>query len=94
MADVLAAVGVALVKGLAHLPLRVLYVLADAIFVLLYYVLRYRRRMVRANMCAAFPDMDRRALRRNIRGFYRNLRIILLRQSSCYVWVQIQSRDV
>ena len=72
MADVLAAVGVALVKGLAHLPLRVLYVLADAIFVLLYYVLRYRRRMVRANMCAAFPDMDRRALRRNIRGFYRN----------------------
>ena len=35
MADMLAAVGVALVKGLAHLPLRVLYVLADAIFVLL-----------------------------------------------------------
>ncbi len=72
MTDVLTATGIALVKGLSHLPLRALYVLADVIYVLLYYVLRYRRRMVRANMCAAFPDMDKSALRRNIRGFYRN----------------------
>ena len=66
------AVGIALVKGLAHLPLRALYVLSDVIYVLLHYVLRYRRRMVRANMCAAFPDMDESTLRRNISGFYRN----------------------
>lgn len=70
--DMLTAFVIALVKGLAHLPLRALYVLADVIFLLLYYVLRYRRRMVRANMRAAFPEMDRRTLRRNIRSFYRN----------------------
>ncbi len=68
----LTAVALMPVRGLEYLPLRALYVLADVLFVLLYHILRYRRRMVRANMCAAFPDMDRRTLRRNIRGFYRN----------------------
>lgn len=72
MTDLLTAVGIALVKGLAHLPLRALYVLADAIYVFLYHVLRYRRRMVRANMRAAFPEMDEHSLQRNIRGFYHN----------------------
>lgn len=65
-------IGVGIVRMMACLPFCVLYVFADVIFVLLYYVLRYRRRMVRANMRAAFADADDEILRSYIRGFYRN----------------------
>lgn len=38
------------------LPLRVLYVLSDVLYPLLYHVARYRRRIVRKNLTASFPD--------------------------------------
>jgi len=38
------------------LPFRLLYVLSDFIFVLIYYVVGYRKKVVRANLLLAFPD--------------------------------------
>ncbi|MDY2917505.1 MAG: acetyltransferase [Muribaculaceae bacterium] len=68
--------GFLLLEGLlflvALLPFWVLYGLADVIYVLVHYVARYRRRMVRANLSACFPDMSEKERRAIERRFYRN----------------------
>ena len=40
----------------AFLPLKVLFVFADILYVLTYHIVRYRRKMVRKNLTNSFPD--------------------------------------
>lgn len=63
---------IAILSAFAHLPLRVMYVLADIAFVLVYYVARYRRRVVDDNLAQCFPDMVQKARAAIRRQFYRN----------------------
>lgn len=58
---------------LSPLPLRVHYLISDIVFVLMYYVIRYRRRVVRKNLTSSFPEKDEAELRRIERRFYRFL---------------------
>ena len=44
---------------LSLLPLGVLYILSDALFHLLYHLLRYRRRIVHKNLVSRFPRSPR-----------------------------------
>lgn len=60
----------ALFYALSLLPMRVLYVLADVGFVLVYHLVRYRRKLVRSNLSTAFPEMGDADLRRTERKFY------------------------
>lgn len=62
-----------LVRLLSRLPLWFLYVVSDVLFVLGFYVVRYRRRLVRKNLKNAFPDKTERELLFIQRNFYRNL---------------------
>lgn len=41
---------------LSVLPLRVLYILSDIIFVLLYYIIGYRKKVVKYNLKLSFPE--------------------------------------
>jgi len=52
------------------LPLRALYLLADAAYPLVYYVAGYRRRVVRQNLATSFPEKSKDELRRIERQFY------------------------
>jgi len=61
----------ALAYALSLLPFRVLYALSDVLYVVLFYVLRYRRSIVRANLSSSFPDRDEAWLRDVERRFYR-----------------------
>lgn len=56
----------------ALLPWSVLYVLSDGLFFLIYHVLRYRRKMVKRNLAAAFPDHTAAARNLIAQRFYRN----------------------
>lgn len=60
-----------LLKGLSHLPLGVLYIFSDLCFPILYYVVRYRRRVVRENIAHSFPELSERERTRIQRRFYR-----------------------
>ena len=61
----------ALLRLLSRLPLRVLYFLSDVLlYPLLYYVVRYRRRLVRRQLLESFPDHNRTWLLRTERRFY------------------------
>lgn len=62
----------ALVKVHAFLPLHILYVLSDIFFYLNYYLVRYRRKIVRKNLENSFPDMSIKACKRLERRFYRH----------------------
>lgn len=58
------------VKVHAILPMQVLYVLSDILYLLVYYVVRYRLKVVRRNMKASFPDKTEGELLKIEREFY------------------------
>jgi KDO2-lipid IV(A) lauroyltransferase len=55
------------------LPLRVLYIFSDFFYLLIYYVFKYRRRVVAKNLRNSFPEMSEAELKSTERIFYRHL---------------------
>jgi len=55
------------------LPLRVLYLMSDLCYPLMYHIFRYRRRVVEKNLENAFPEKSTEELRKIGRAFYRHL---------------------
>lgn len=53
------------------LPLRVLYLLSDFCFLLVYYVIGYRKKVVRRNLKNSFPEKSEKERRGIERRFYR-----------------------
>ena len=58
------------VYSLSLLPFRVLYLISDGIFLLIYYIIRYRRKIVKKNLTASFPDKSQAELRTIEHQFY------------------------
>lgn len=52
------------------LPMRIHYILSDGIYYLLYYVVRYRRKIVRKNLTDSFPNKDLKEIIEIEKGFY------------------------
>ncbi len=59
-------------NALAFLPLQVLYVFADVLFVIIYYVAHYRRKVVESNISGSFPELSEDERKKIIRRFYRH----------------------
>ena len=60
---ILYAILVCWVKAHAILPMRLLYLLSDFLYIITYYVARYRLNVVRRNLKASFPEKSRKELR-------------------------------
>lgn len=60
------------------LPFPLLYVVSDLLYVKLYYVFRYRRRVVYSNLRYSFPEKSPREIRQIARKYYRHLADITL----------------
>lgn len=60
-----------LFHAISLLPFRILYIMSDGLYFLLYHVLRYRRGIVRRNITTSFPDKDEAWVRHTERKFYR-----------------------
>ena len=56
---------------ISWLPLTILYLLSDALFYLVYYVVRYRRRVVRKNLTLSFPEKSKIEILKIEHKFYR-----------------------
>jgi KDO2-lipid IV(A) lauroyltransferase len=63
----------AFVYGLSLLPFWFIYGVADVLFVLVYFVIGYRKNVVLDNLSHAFPTLSQRERHRIARRFYRNL---------------------
>ena len=68
-----------LLYPLSLLPLRLLYVLSDAVYGLLYYVTRYRKEVVLNNLKHAFPEKTDEELKVIRKKFYK---------SFCDQWIE------
>lgn len=56
---------------LAILPFPILYLLSDATYILLYYVLGYRKKVVRQNLLKSFPEKSTEQLQKIEKRFFR-----------------------
>lgn len=59
-----------LIWTISWFPMRVLYVLSDLMFPLIYHIARYRRKVVRRNLENAFPDYTSNQIRETEKRFY------------------------
>lgn len=62
-----------LIRLLSRLPLTVLYTISDFLFVVSFYVVRYRRLLVQTNLANSFPEKTKSEIRKIEKEFYRNL---------------------
>ena len=59
-----------LVKALAYIPFPVLYAISDMMYYPLYYVVRYRRAIVRKNLTESFPEKSHQEIITIEKRFY------------------------
>ncbi len=57
-------------KLLSYIPFRVLYAMSDGVFYLLYYVVGYRRKIVRQNLTESFPGKGIHEIKHIEKSFY------------------------
>jgi len=55
------------------LPFRLLYALSDGVFVCIYYIIGYRKKIVKENLDLAFPDKSEQEKKEIMKGFYHHL---------------------
>lgn len=67
------SIGIFFLYGLSLLPLALLYVFADGLYVLLYHVFGYRRKVVRTNLSLSFPEKDQAEIDLIEKRFYKYL---------------------
>jgi len=60
------------------LPFWALYIFSDVLYLLFYYIIPYRKTVIRQNIERSFPDINQKEKKRIIKGFYRNLCDILV----------------
>lgn len=70
--------GIGGMKLIARLPLALLYGLSDLLYVLVYHVAGYRKKVVRRNLERSFPEMEAAAIDQTMRDYYRYLCDILV----------------
>ena len=61
---------VAILKFISRLPFRALYIIADILYILLYYIIRYRREIVNRNLRLSFPEKNEEEIGKIARQFY------------------------
>ncbi|WP_055443319.1 lysophospholipid acyltransferase family protein [Lacinutrix himadriensis] len=55
------------------LPFRILYVVSDILFVLVYYIIGYRKKTVKYNLTLVFPDKSEKEITTLTKKFYHHL---------------------
>lgn len=70
-----------ILKLFSRMPFRVLYAISDLLYFPLYYVVRYRRRIVRRNLAESFPEKSQKEIRQIEKQFYHFFIDVLLESS-------------
>lgn len=60
-----------IIYALSLLPMRVHYMISDLLYPLVYYIIRYRRKIVRRNLTRSFPEKNLSQIKGIERRFYR-----------------------
>ena len=63
----------AIIWVISLLPLRILYLLSDLFYLIVYHIVKYRRKVVAMNLANSFPDKSDKERKEIEKKFYRNL---------------------
>lgn len=63
-------IGIFFLKLVAKFHFRILYILSDLFFLLVYYIMRYRKKVVMKNLKNSFPEKTEKQLKAIARKFY------------------------
>ena len=74
------------ISTLSLLPLGAAYKLSNILYIVLYYVVGYRKKLVRKNLSNAFPDKETIALKRIEQLFYRHFVDIIIESFQIKAW--------
>lgn len=72
-----------IMRTIAGLPLGVLYLVSDLAYPIIYYIIRYRRSLVRENLRCSFPEKSEKEILRIEKAFYHNLCDIFIEAFKC-----------
>ena len=72
-----------IMRFIAGLPLGVLYLFSDLAYYVVYYIVRYRRRLVRENLTCSFPEKNNEEIVSIEKAFYRNLCDVFVEAFKC-----------
>ena len=75
------------------LPQRILYLFSDLIFLVIYYLVGYRKRVVLNNLSMAFPDYDEKKRKGIARKFYHHFCDIILESAVAHFYSVKQARN-
>ena len=64
---------VAFLKAFSHLPFNIIYLLSDFFYLLLFYVIGYRKKVVYTNLRNSFPEKTEQEIDQIARKFYHHL---------------------
>ena len=67
-----AAIYMLLILPISRLPMSILYVFSDGLFFLVFYVVRYRRKVVEENLARSFPEKSAAERAKISRAFFRH----------------------
>ena len=65
-------------RFLAILPKRGMYIFADFLFILAYYIIGYRKKVVYQNLRKSFPEKSQKEIKKIAKKFYRHLGDIIV----------------
>lgn len=75
------------------LPQRILYIFSDILFLIIYYLAGYRKKVVFNNLLMAFPEYDQRKRKKIARGFYHHLCDVILESAVAHFLSEKQFRN-
>jgi Kdo2-lipid IVA lauroyltransferase/acyltransferase len=70
------------------IPFRILYFLSDVIFLFIYYLIRYRKKVVYQNLYNSFPEKSHKEIKMIAMDFYHHLSDILLESLKAFTMTE------
>lgn len=76
-------IGIGIFRLLSKLPFGVLYFISDILYILVYRVIGYRKKVVRENLQYSFPEKSEEELKKIEKEFYHHLFDIMVETMKC-----------
>lgn len=81
----LSGLNIFLLNLISRLPFRLIYIFADLLYVILFYIIRYRRKVTQSNLLNAFPEkslLERKAIEKKYYRFLADIIVESLKMNS------------
>ena len=72
------AIAYPIISVLSRLPMRILYIKSDFLYLLMYYVIGYRKKVVLENLKLSFPEKSDKELKKISKKFFKHLTDLIM----------------